>query len=152
MNQIDNIIAGLVAKLKDGGLGASYLIGPFPANPDQFDRGNAQIVLLVQYVGSRYSSEVSGGSQMRAANFALHLTIQNTTDANPHYELSKIHSIVQGAHISGSQMTIVRDGLAGFKGASREFVIEISTQFPTVPGAQPAPSPFLEDFSQTEAN
>lgn len=152
MNQIDHIINGLVAVLKDGGLGARYLIDAFPDDPKRFDSANAQIILLVQYVGSRYSSEISGGSQMRQANLALHLTIMNTAGANAHFEIAQIYSIVQGARIAGSQITVVRDAFTELTDVARKYVLEISTQFPAVPGAPTVPAPFLETYTQTEAN
>lgn len=152
MNQIDQIIDGLVEKLKDGGLAASYLIAAFPNKPDEFDMSGARIALLVQYVGSRYSGALSGGSQQRQANFALHLSILNASEANPNDEIAAIYSIVQGVRVCGCELTVVRDAFVDITADARKFVIEISTQFPTVPGAHPVPSPFIENYTQTEAS
>ena len=150
---VEKIEDGIVAALKEGGLGAKYLIDAFPDDPDDFDISKADKVALVQYTGSRYGAPEATGSsaQMRRAEFIVHVYLRRiTTPKRGVREIEQMRLALQGLVLEGTELVIVRDGLADDEDANFwNYMIEVACWIPAVPLAR-SPRPFISDFSKQE--
>lgn len=151
---LEKIEAGIVSALKGGGLSSRFLISAFPDKPEEFDMGDAEKVVLVQYTGSRFDApvETGGAAQMRHPVFAIHIHLTRVdTRVRGLREIEQIRLVLQGLNLEGTRLRIIRDGLADQNGARWHYLLEVSCTIPALPITPVYPSPFINDFSKEGA-
>lgn len=151
---IEKIEDAIVEFLKSGGLSSKYLISKFPDKPDEFDLGQADKAILVQYTGSRYGApDAMRGSQSRKPEFALHIYLRSMgAPVRAPYEIDKIRTCVQSKSVEGASLYITRDGLIDQTGSLWRYLVEIAaTPILAVPVIAQHPSPMITDFNQKGA-
>lgn len=137
-------IEARILALLAAGLGTSWRIEPFPAEPEAFDLASAAHIALVHYTGSRYDRPegLGGGGQVRRPVFAVHLYLRDLRGEGGSYRaIEDVRLALEGAPAvpgaGGVGLEITRDELVEQSGGVWHWLVEVRALVRAVP--RPAP-------------